>query len=74
MEIIYCYLKLLSKDWFTADIVFACFYIKKSAQFIFFSVNNYLFKVNKRNATKRCKICSKFTAKTPEGRQSFLLK
>ena len=31
--------------------------------------NNCLFKVNNRNTTKRCEICSKLTIKTPEPRQ-----
>ena len=29
----------------------------------------YLFKTNNRNITKRCKICSTLTIKTPKGRQ-----
>ena len=33
--------------------------------YLSFSANMYLFKVNNRNS-KRCEICSKFTAKTPE--------
>ena len=31
--------------------------------------NIYLFKVNNRNASKICEICSKLTKKTPKGRQ-----
>ena len=31
----------------------------------FFSANTYLFKVNNRNTTKRCRIYSKWTRKTP---------
>ena len=30
--------------------------------------NIYLFKVDNRNARKRCEICSNVTIKTPEGR------
>ena len=30
---------------------------------------NYMFKVNNRNTTARCEICSKLTKKTPERRQ-----
>ena len=30
--------------------------------------NIYMFKVNNRNTSKRCKICSKLTIKTPERR------
>ena len=33
-----------------------------------FTANNYLFKVNNKNARKRCEICSKLTIKTPERR------
>ena len=31
--------------------------------------NMYLYKVNNRNTTKKCKICSKLTMKAPEQRQ-----
>ena len=34
-----------------------------------FTANIYLFKVNNRKTTERCKICSKLTIKTPEQRQ-----
>ena len=33
-----------------------------------FPANIYLFKFNNRNTRKRCKICLKLTAKTPERR------
>ena len=33
------------------------------------SVGNYMFKVNNRNVTTRCEVCSKLTIKTPERRQ-----
>ena len=32
-------------------------------------VRNYMFKVNNKNTTPRCEICSKLTIKTPERRQ-----
>ena len=34
----------------------------------FYSVSNYMFKVNDRNTRTRCEICSKLTIKTPERR------
>ena len=34
----------------------------------FFPTHIYLFKVNNRNTTKRCEICSNLTVKTPERR------
>ena len=34
-----------------------------------FQAGNYMFKVNNRNTTIRCEICSKLTIKTPEPRQ-----
>ena len=30
-----------------------------------YPANSYLFKVNNKNTTKRCKICSNLTIKTP---------
>ena len=45
--------------------VFQTFLLTRSA----FPANNYLFKVNDRNARKRFEICSKLTIKTPEQRQ-----
>ena len=36
--------------------------------------NIYLFKINNRNARKRCKICSKLIIKTPERRQPLFPK
>ena len=33
------------------------------------TANIYLFKVNNRNAGKRCETCSKLTIKTPERHQ-----
>ena len=38
-----------------------------------YPVNNYLFRVNKRNAKKRFEMCSKLTTKTPEQRQQRYL-
>ena len=35
---------------------------------ILYPANIYLFKVNNRNTTKMCEICSKLTIKTPEQR------
>ena len=34
-----------------------------------YPLNIYLFKVNNTKTRKMCKICSKLTIKTPEGRQ-----
>ena len=35
-----------------------------------YQVDNYMFKVNNRNTSLRCEICSKLTIKTPEQRRS----
>ena len=34
---------------------------------------NYMFKINNRNTTARCEICSKLTAKTPERRSGVFI-
>ena len=44
----------------------AHFFQSENTGFIALLANHYLFKVNIRNITKRCKICSKLTIKTPD--------
>ena len=40
----------------------------RGKSFEFFPVGNYMVKINNRNTTTRCEICSKLTMKTPERR------
>ena len=47
--------------------------VKWCLNWIHYRSNIYLFQVNNRNTSKKCKICSKLTLKTPERRHLFLL-
>ena len=44
----------------------AAFYNLTEQRIDTISANIYLFKVNKRNTRKKCKICLKLTIETPE--------
>ena len=41
----------------------------ESGRDLFYSFGNYMFKVNDRNTTEKCEICSRLTIETPEQRQ-----
>ena len=41
----------------------------ESGRDLFYSFGNYMFKVNDRNTTTKCEICSRLTIETPEQRQ-----
>ena len=41
----------------------------ESGRDLFYSFGDYMFKVNDRNTTTKCEICSRLTIETPEQRQ-----